>query len=77
MTRHDEPKISNSFRDLCTAYLALANISDCEFWTADEVLIDSLQGKLPWVRCIGKDYPAQELKKNLKNALGCYVVKST
>lgn len=36
-----------------TAYLALAKICNCEFWTADEVLIDSLQGKLPWVRWIG------------------------
>ena len=68
MTRHNEPKISNSFRDLCTAYLALAKICDCEFWTADEVLIDSLQGRLPWVKWIGKDYPAEELKKDLENA---------
>jgi predicted nucleic acid-binding protein len=36
-----------------TAYLALAKISDCEFWTADEVLISSLRGRLPWVRWIG------------------------
>ena len=39
-----------------TAYLALAKLYNCEFWTADEVLINSLHGKLPWVRWIG-DYP--------------------
>lgn len=37
-----------------TAYLALAKLCDCEFWTADEVLINSLQGKLPWVKWIGE-----------------------
>lgn len=36
-----------------TAYLALAKLSNCEFWTADEVLIKSLQGKLPLVKWIG------------------------
>lgn len=35
-----------------TAYLALAKLYTCEFWTADEVLINSLQGKLPWVKWI-------------------------
>lgn len=38
-----------------TAYLALSKICNCEFWTADEALVNSLQGKLPWVRWIG-DY---------------------
>ena len=36
-----------------TAYLALAKLCNCEFWTADEVLINSLQGKFPWVKWIG------------------------
>jgi predicted nucleic acid-binding protein len=36
-----------------TAYLALAKLCDCEFWTADEVLINSLQGKFSWVKWIG------------------------
>jgi len=36
-----------------TAYLALAKLHNCEFWTADDVLINSLRGKLPWVRWIG------------------------
>jgi predicted nucleic acid-binding protein len=35
------------------AYLALAKICDCEFWTADEALTNSLQGKLPWVQWVG------------------------
>lgn len=36
-----------------TAYLALAKLCECEFWTADEVLVNSLQGKLAWVNWIG------------------------
>lgn len=34
------------------AYLALAKLCNCEFWTADEVLINSLQGKFSWVKWI-------------------------
>jgi len=36
-----------------TAYLALAKLCNCEFWTADEVLINSLQGRFSWVKWIG------------------------
>lgn len=36
-----------------TAYLALAKLCNCEFWTADEVLINSLHGKFSWVKWIG------------------------
>jgi predicted nucleic acid-binding protein len=36
-----------------TAYLALAKLNNCEFWTADEALINSLQGKFSWVKWIG------------------------
>jgi len=36
-----------------TAYLALAKLCNSEFWTADEVLINSLQGKFSWVKWIG------------------------
>lgn len=36
-----------------TAYLALAKLCNCEFWTADEVLINSLQEKFSWVKWIG------------------------
>ena len=36
-----------------TAYLALAKLCGCEFWTADEALINSLQGKFSWVKWIG------------------------
>jgi predicted nucleic acid-binding protein len=38
-------------------YLAVAQMIGCEFWTADERLINSLQGKLPWVRWIGDYQP--------------------
>jgi len=43
-----------------TAYLALSRLCNCEFWTADEVLINSLQGKLCWVRWIGDEAQAQQ-----------------
>jgi predicted nucleic acid-binding protein len=36
-----------------TAYLALAQLSQCEFWTADEKLYNAVQAKLPWVKWIG------------------------
>ncbi len=34
-------------------YLALAEREDCEYWTADERLWNSVKGKLPWVRWLG------------------------
>ena len=37
-----------------TAYLALAKLCNCEFWTADEVLIKSLRGRFSWVKWIGE-----------------------
>ncbi|MFW6102363.1 MAG: type II toxin-antitoxin system VapC family toxin [Chloroflexota bacterium] len=36
-----------------TAYLALAKLCNCEFWTADRVLVNSLQGKFFWAKWIG------------------------
>lgn len=42
-----------------TAYLALAKLCNCEFWTADKVLINSLQGKLSWVKWIGDEAQIQ------------------
>jgi predicted nucleic acid-binding protein len=36
-----------------TTYLALAKLCNCEFWTADEVLINSLRGRFSWVKWIG------------------------
>lgn len=39
------------------AYLALAQIRDCEFWTADRRLYNSVGDALKWVRWVG-DAPA-------------------
>jgi len=36
-----------------THYLALAQHLDCEFWTADERLVNAVQGMLPWVKWVG------------------------
>lgn len=36
-------------------YLAVAQISDCDFWTADEKLYNAVSGELDWVRWLG-DY---------------------
>jgi predicted nucleic acid-binding protein len=37
-----------------TAYLALAQINQCEFWTADEKLFNSVKEKVSWVHWIGE-----------------------
>lgn len=36
-------------------YLALAQMLDCEFWTADQKFVNALEGKHPFVRWLG-DY---------------------
>lgn len=36
------------------SYLALASIERCELWTADRRLVNSLGGRLPWVKLVGK-----------------------
>jgi predicted nucleic acid-binding protein len=37
-------------------YLAVAQINDCDFWTADEKLYNVVRDELDWVRWLG-DYP--------------------
>lgn len=36
-----------------SAYLALASLADCDFWTADERLYNAVKDRLPWVKWIG------------------------
>ena len=36
-----------------TAYLALAQLDHCDFWTADEKLYNSVKDALPWVHWVG------------------------
>ncbi len=36
-----------------TAYLALAELRRCEFWTADERLYNSVRDRLDWVHWVG------------------------
>lgn len=36
-----------------TTYLALAQLRQCEFWTADERLYNTVRDRLTWVRWIG------------------------
>ena len=35
-------------------YLALAEMMNCEFWTADRRLFNVVKDELPWVRWLGK-----------------------
>jgi predicted nucleic acid-binding protein len=35
-------------------YLALAEMMNCEFWTADERLFNAVRDKLSWVRWLGQ-----------------------
>jgi predicted nucleic acid-binding protein len=39
-------------------YLARAEREGCEFWTADERLVNSVKADLPWVRWLGEHAPA-------------------
>jgi predicted nucleic acid-binding protein len=43
----------NRSRAYDTAYLALAQLNQCDFWTADEKLFNAVNGQLPWVKWIG------------------------
>lgn len=36
-----------------TAYLALAQLKQCDFWTADERLYNAVKDELRWVKWIG------------------------
>ncbi|MSP14435.1 MAG: PIN domain-containing protein [Chloroflexi bacterium] len=36
-----------------TAYLALAQLQGCDFWTADERLYNAVKGQLAWVKWVG------------------------
>ncbi len=36
-----------------SAYLALAQLRRCDFWTADERLYNSVRAELPWVHFVG------------------------
>ena len=42
-----QPKVYDSY------YLALAELLDCKFWTADERLYNTVRETLPWARWIG------------------------
>lgn len=44
----------NRSRAYDTAYLALAQLNRCEFWTADEKLYNAVSSQLPWVNWIGR-----------------------
>jgi len=44
----DQPRIYDM------AYLAVASLHHCEFWTADKRLHHAVQGKLPWVKLFGQ-----------------------
>jgi predicted nucleic acid-binding protein len=36
-----------------TTYLALAQLTKCDFWTADEKLYNTVKGKLSWIKWVG------------------------
>jgi predicted nucleic acid-binding protein len=44
----------NRSRAYDTAYLALAQLHQCECWTADEKLYNAVHQALPWVQWIGR-----------------------
>ncbi len=50
----DLAKQLNRPRAYDTAYLATAQLSRCEFWTADERLYNGVRSQLNWVRWVGE-----------------------
>lgn len=48
----------NRPRTYDTAYLAVAQLNDCEFWTADETLYNAVHARLPWVKWLGNAFAA-------------------
>ncbi len=42
-----------------TAYLALAQLAGCDFWTADERLHNAVAGQPPWVKWLGSFRPTE------------------
>jgi predicted nucleic acid-binding protein len=50
----DLAKQLNRPRAYDTAYLATAQLSRCEFWTADERLYSAVKSQLTWVRWVGE-----------------------
>jgi predicted nucleic acid-binding protein len=40
-----------------TAYLALAQLTNCDFWTADEKLYNTVKDRLSWVEWVGNLAP--------------------
>jgi predicted nucleic acid-binding protein len=44
-------------------YLALAEHLDCEFWTADERLVNAVEGMLPRVKWLGQTAQEDKLDK--------------
>jgi predicted nucleic acid-binding protein len=47
----------NRSRAYDTAYLALARLTGCEFWAADEKLYNTVRHELSWVKWIGHHPP--------------------
>jgi len=43
-----------------TAYLALAKLRGCDFWTADERLYNAVRHRLAWVRWVGREIIPEE-----------------
>lgn len=41
-----------------TAYLALAQLHECDFWTADQRLYNAVSHELSWVRWVGDFQPS-------------------
>lgn len=47
-------KTFNRSRAYDTAYLALAQLRACEFWTADKRIYNAVKDSLDWVKCLSE-----------------------
>jgi predicted nucleic acid-binding protein len=52
----------NQPRSYDMAYVALAQLNNCSFWTADERLYNSVRHELEWVHWIGTPTPSVSLE---------------
>lgn len=48
-------KTFNRSRAYDTAYIALAQLRGCEFWTADKRIYNAVKDSLAWVKCLSEN----------------------
>lgn len=58
----------NRSRAYDTAYIALAQLAGCDFWTADERLNNAVREQIAWVKWVGNFNPPEALTNLVSKA---------